>query len=363
MVKSPEGRESIRELYDKALIKAGDVHTLEVDAIGTILHDDCLIARLISKDYYLGYRKLKYQARNVDKNGAKYSLWPQRWTVEELDEMEDSDPTTFAQEMQNDPVSGKLSKFNKEDFRRWYVENDDYVLLDQDNRVISRGELRNCKAAIACDLAWEEKKESDDTVLLAGFITPQSDLLLDKYINEKGMRPDEFGDHLFAMEEKYRTITGKTVQIGFEKAKLEKVMKWLLKKEMRARGVFLCFKDLLWDKDKITRIVTRLQPRYKQNVIFHRSGMGELEYQLLRVPYGTHDDLADAAQGLVQLLQNAPSKPKHETPAEDEGFEFLQNLAVQSKTKKAAPSFFNIKATPTFGDGESNPIVVRKSRR
>jgi len=348
MVRSPEGRENIRDLFDNALVKAVDESNFEIDCIGTILHDDCLIARLVSLNHYLHYRKLLYRAKYKGPQSGKWmSLWPEKWSIDKLDQMEKDNPTSFAQEMQNDPVSGLLAKFKKEDFRYWYIENGDYVLMDQEGHITSRGQLSHCTAAIGNDLAWEEKKESDSTVIMGVYLTPNSDLLVDKYLCEKGVQPDQYEEYIFTMEEGYRKITGKTVAIGFEKAMLEKVMKWLLRKAMQRRNHFLWFKDVQWANDKITRIVTRLQARYKQNSIFHRKGMGDLEHQLLRVPSGTHDDLPDALQCAVQLLKYEPNKPKDTLKQEDEGFAFLRSLVSKDKPAKKEFSFGNKKYIPT----------------
>jgi len=331
MVRSPEGRENIRELFDKALMKAVDeAEEYDIDVIGTLLHDDCLIARLVNKKYYKDWRKLLYRAKyknNVTKDWA--SLWPEKWTLPKLEKMEKDDPTTFAQEMQNDPVSGLLSKFQKEDFRRWYIENNDYLLIGELGNIISRGALSSCKVAIGCDLAWEEKKENDESVIMPCYITPDSDILIDTYINQKGMKPDMFEAFIFPMVEKYMSITGKDVPIGFEKAALEKVMKWFLKQAMRRRNKFLTLKDVDWPADKISRLVSTLQPRYKQHTIYHKKGMGDLEYQLLRIPSGTHEDLCDALRVAVRLLEHAPNKPKNTIKSEDEGFDWLRNQILK----------------------------------
>ena len=49
------------------------------------------------------------------------------------------------------------------------------------------------------------------------------------------------------------------VQFGFEKAKLEKVMKWFSREAMRRRNKFLWFRDIEWGtRDKIEKIMTVL---------------------------------------------------------------------------------------------------------
>jgi hypothetical protein len=155
------------------------------------------------------------------------------------------------------------------------------------------------------------------------------------------MRPNEIEEILFTMEERLRLVTGNSVFIGFEKAALEKVMKWLLKEAMKKRNKYLLFRDLQWDMDKITRIVTRLQPRYAQHVIYHRQGMGELEHQLLRIPSGSHDDLPDALQGVVQLLEYPRGMKKKEE--QENEFDWWRRKAIEAKNPKKKHYMFGSK--------------------
>ena len=333
MVRSRDRRENLKNEFDDALIPAGDKKNCQYIFIGTILHDDSLMAKLVSKEHYPEYRKLLYRALN-DIKGEEVSLWEEKWSINDLKKIRSDKPSVFAKEYQNDPVSGALRKFNKQDFRYWTIENLEAVLFSSEGRIVSKYPLNICKAAISCDLAWEEKRESDFGVVFPGFLTPNADLLLETYICKKGMRPHEIEEILFSMEERLRALTGGSVPIGFEKAKLEKVMQYLLKQAMRKRNRYLIFKPLLWDIDKIQRIVTRLEPRYAQNTIYHRRNMGEYEHQLLRIPSGTHEDLPDAAQGLVQLLQY-PRSSKKKPVQEDNAFEWWRKQSMKlNKPKK-----------------------------
>ena len=324
MVRNSERRIELQELFDQVLMFLGDSMT-QIIVIGTILHDDSLLAKLVNKDNYKQFKKLFYQGRTTDKKGNPCSLWEQKWTLGDLKALEQADPVAFAKEIQNDPVSGLMEKFKKEDLRYWTIDNQIAILFGREGEVVSKFALSDCKAGIACDLAWAEKRESDFTAIIPGFLTPNCDLLVDDYICEKGMKPDAIEEILFSMEQRLRAITGSAVPIGFEKAQLEKVIKWLLGQAMRKRNHYLLLKDLMWDADKITRIVTRLQPRYAQHAIYHKRGMGELEHQLLRIPSGTHDDLVDCLQGLVQLLEYPKQKKK--VIKDDELFDKLRKFA------------------------------------
>lgn len=340
MVENPDRRIELQNLFDQVIMFAGEEGVTQIIVIGTILHDDSQLSKLLTIGQYKQFRKLLFKARNEDK-GEKKSLWVEKWSVKDLDKKEAQDPVSFAKEMQNDPVSGRRAKFHREDFRYWKIENMNYVLMGAENEVISRGELSTCKAAIACDLAWEEKRENDYSVILPAFLTPNADILVDSYICQKGLRPDEMEEVIFSMEQRLKSITKSPVYIGFEKAKLEKVMTWLLKIAMRKRNYYLNLKELQWDMDKIQRIVTRLQPRYTQHVIYHKHGMGELEHQLLRVPSGVHEDLPDALQGVVQLLEY-PKNPRKQPVPETE-FEWLRKKAIEAKKPRKQRYIFGQK--------------------
>lgn len=343
-VKNPVLRQEMKESFDQIIIPAGQKGECWYRVIGTIFHDDSLMAKLVSPREYTKWRKLLFRALNKENTPDEFSLWEEQWDLAWLHEKRATEPDVFAMEYQNDPVSGLLTKFHKDNWRYWYIEDNQAVLMDEANHVTARYELSSCKAAISCDLAIEEKRTSDDTVIMPGFLTPNSELLIDNYICEKGMEPSEFEEYIFAMEQKYRNITKKPVPIGFEKGKLEKFMKKWLQRSQRERNHFLLYKDLVWGADKIERIVTRLQPRYKQHMIFHRNGMGKLEHQLLRVPSGSHDDCADAAQGLVQLLQYAPtSKSPNDDKEKDNKFNQVRKWSIDHRKGNNRPFVFGNK--------------------
>jgi len=353
MVRNPERRRELKDLYDQVLLLAGERRKLQVISIGTILHDDSQMAKLVDPEQYPDFSKFCYRGLNITDKGEE-SLWEEKWTVPELKAKEAADPVTFAKEIQNDPVAGRVGAFKKDDFRYWKIDNLNYVLFGNESEVVARGSLTDCKAAIACDLAWDERREHDFSAIIPAFLTPQSDILVDHYLCKKGLRPDELEETLYAWEQRLRSITGGIVPIGMEKAKLEKVMRWLLKQAARKRNHYLILKDLLWDKDKITRITTRLASRYINHTIYHRQGMGELEYQLLRVPSGTHDDLPDALQGVVQLL-GIPKKVKREPDYDDE-FMWWRKLSIDSKKPKRDQYVFGSK-------GRRHGIPATKSFR
>ena len=347
MVKNPERRMELEKQFNEVLNYAGETGVTSIHVIGTILHDDSLLAKMLAPDNYKRFKKLFYRARNI-KDGVQVSLWDAKWSVADLNEMEKDEPASFAKEMQGDPSSGLLEGIQRKDFRYWRIENSSAVLMDENGSVSSRFNLADCKGGISYDLAWEEKRDSDFGVIFPAFITPNSDILFDDYFVKRGLRPGEFEESVFSMNARLESLTKKRVVNGFEKAKLEKVMKWWLGEAMRRRNKFLWLKDLQWDGDKIQRILTRLANRYSQHVIYHKKGMGDLENQLIRIRSVAHDDIADAAQGVVQLLQFAPTIKK--AVEVDNAFEFWRKQTRVYREKNKTAYVFGKKERPSFID-------------
>ena len=333
MVKNPERRLELKQLFDEALVPAGSP-AVQIVTIGTIFHDDALMAKLVSAHHYPEYYKLFFKA--LEDNGQ--SLWPEKWSIEYLNKLKKDKPNVFAKEYQNDPVAGTNTRFKRADFR-YYEERDGKLSLFDANGVVEKTySFSECRAAVACDLAWKEKRTSDSSVLMPGLLTPNSEILVGEYISKKGMRPNETGEYLFSFVDRYEKLTGSSVPVGFEKAMLENVTQWLLKQEMKKRNKFIITKELVWDADKNTRIETRLEPRFSQHVIYFKRSMGDLEHELERFPYGVHDDLCDCLQALVQLLQ-FPKKAAKGAIQGDDMFAKLRQLNIDHKYGKKETKF------------------------
>jgi hypothetical protein len=348
MVRNPERRQELEKQFNEVIKYAGDTETQTV-VIGTILHDDSLMAKLVSKDQYKDFRKLFFKAR-FEWKGSVHSIWPEKWTVEDLNKMENEDPVGFAKEMQGDPSSGSLETIRREDFRYWTIENNKAVLFNEDNSVHSMWDLKDCKAAIANDLAWEEKQSSDFAASVPGLLTPANDLLIDYYIEKKGLRPDELEEIMFNSSAKYEQLTGKRVPVGFEKAKLEKVMKWFLQEAQKRRNKWLWLKDVNWGtKDKIERIILRVGNRYAQHSVYHRKGMGSLENQLIRLRSVAHEDVAECVGMLAELLAHAPTQKKSVKP--EDKFEYLRKQTHLFRSKQQAKSVY------VFGQKKKTPTI------
>jgi hypothetical protein len=79
----------------------------------------------------------------------------------DLSDMEAEDPVGFAKEMQGDPSSGSMETILRKDFMRWDMVGGEAVLYNDRGEVGSRWSLKDCRAGIGIDLAWEEDQVAD----------------------------------------------------------------------------------------------------------------------------------------------------------------------------------------------------------
>lgn len=327
LVRSSGRRKTLREDFDNALVPAGDLETCDIWCIGTILHDDALMAKLVSQDEYQDYTKLFMQAA---KDEITYeSNWAEKWSSEYLRNLAKEKPAVFAKEYQNNPVSGEMCIFNKDSLRRWQTVNGNYILYGKDGNIEAKGSLKDCRAAIGCDLAWSDRRESDFSAIIPVLLTPENKYLVDDYYCQCRAKTDKIIALLFEYTKKYTELTGSAVQIGMEKSMIEQMTKWTAKQEMVKRNEYLTIKDIRWGADKVSRIQIVLEPKYHVGAMYHKSGMGELENQLLRFPAAKHDDALDALRAAVLLL--ATPKQKKVIVSDDDMFNKLREMTIAKK--------------------------------
>jgi hypothetical protein len=188
LVRSRELREDLHRKFKDAVEPSIDVSAdYRIVYIDTMKHYDSQLAKMLSDEMYTDFKKLRFKAVNIDKDGNEYALWEERFPLSELKRLEKEDPISFAKEYQGDPVTGQSATFNASDFMRWTINSDDYILYDIDGGILSRGSLRDCRVAIGYDLAWEEGRRHDFTAIVPCYLTPNNEILVDYYINENGV--------------------------------------------------------------------------------------------------------------------------------------------------------------------------------
>lgn len=117
-------RARLRRWFTKALIPTGKGGELLILVVGTILHADSLLARLLSKDHFDGWLKRRYAAQYDEGTGLPSPdgtriLWPEYWTAVQLAERRRMIGTlAYSQEYLNQPIDDESAVFRWE----WLVE-------------------------------------------------------------------------------------------------------------------------------------------------------------------------------------------------------------------------------------------------
>lgn len=320
-VESPEQRRKLENWFFKALMKIGQPDTVFI-VVGTILHYDSLLSRLLVKP---GWKGRKWQAvlkwspatklweewerifsdisqgkeaaevaadnyfeshREVMLAGTEV-LWPEMEPYYYLMKMRVSDgPAFFDSEKQNEPLNPEDQVFFEEWFQDW-----------EDGDV----DLEGVPHAGACDPSLGKRnKRNDPSAIMGGRMKNRMLYLTIADIEQR--RPDRIMDDILLYHDRdpFMKFRMETVQFQeFFARSLEQLSK--------DRGITLNIDDKTPNADKDLRII-RLQPWIKNGWIRFRPEHRELKRQLtLYRPKGRggHDDGPDALEMLLDLCEGA----------------------------------------------------------
>ena len=138
-VRSPEQRERLSHWLDHALVNALDIERGSLVWLGTLLHHDSALARLlkrISEGSLPHWQSIRLAA--LDDHGNP--LWPQRWTTQRLEQRrQEIGHAAFSQEYMNRPVSLAQQVFREGDFARFEASS---LAIRPDGILLGRERLR-----------------------------------------------------------------------------------------------------------------------------------------------------------------------------------------------------------------------------
>jgi predicted phage terminase large subunit-like protein len=245
-------------------------------------------------------------AKEKDVLGRKEgeALWPERFPVPYLAEMREADPRGFQALFQGSPTpeSGnffpaeKIKTYSKptdrppNDQLRFYMSSDHAVSTKQDRDktcVIPVGVDEHDNVWIMDDVFWERAP---------------ADVVVERMID------------LFA---KY-----KPMYHWAERGHISKSIGPFLRKRMIERQTYTAVEEIVPVQDKQTRAQS-MRARIAMGKVYMPSYAKwyiEAHDQLLKFPYGAHDDFADALAyiglGMAIMVKHHPAKAKQKGPAE-----------------------------------------------
>ena len=302
-VSSKDRREKLRRWFTQALLPAKSRNG-RVIITGTILHMDSLLKNISEnkvKDY-LPWQVLWYQAITKGDDGKETALWEEFKPLVELQGLRETDPETFAQEYQNNPTSGAMAVFSREEYQ--YFDDSD-IRTDSATGVVSVNN-NNLNILLTTDLALSEKEGADYTVFMITGMDESSNLYVLEYERFRSSDPYEQIDMLFYLLKKWSCEILTMEQVAFQKT-----FKRMLEYEMEKRTSFFYVHEI--SRQQIRKIfrIKSLKGPIKANKLFWQHDHIELEEELSQVSatsLGKHDDvidcLADAWEVQVELSED-----------------------------------------------------------
>lgn len=288
-VMNAERREKLRTWFVNALLPMGS-YDVKVRVVGTILHFDSLLERLLNDPTW---KSRRYRAHK-DFDDFSEILWEERFTEEELRSIRGSfiaqgNPEGYAQEMLNYPISAENAYFNKGDF-----------LVSPDG--VQNGNLIYYAAA---DLAISQKDKANPTAIVVGGLDEMGffhvvDVRKGRWDSEEIIR------ELFSVHKRY-----KPEMFGIERTHVAQTIGPFLNKRMRETGVYLNIVDLQPIGDKSSR-ARNMQAMMRTGVVhFDKSAewYGALEEEMLRFPKGANDDQVDC-MAYLGIMVNEMERPE-----------------------------------------------------
>lgn len=289
LVDSLDQSEKLRKWFWKALMPVLDGGRPQFIYIGNFLGPNCFlkeVLEMVERKELKYWHSRRYAATDnglLPSQGGQ-SIWPSKWTNELLAEKELENLHAFMCEYMNEPLPYGETLFDRE-WIKYYQE------LPQP-----------AKFYIVVDPAISDQQRADDTAIMVTATDTGNNLYAVEYQSEK-MTPHESMDILFDYVVKYRTP-----RVGVEKAGFQKAYVYMLRDEMKKRGVFFPIDELPADKSKRRR-AQPLVNRAQAGAMFIKPTHRKLEHQIISFTgknqgYGV-DDLVDCFSYAAQQAQEA----------------------------------------------------------
>ena len=164
--------------------------------------------------------------------------------------------------------------------------------------------------ALAVDPAISKKKSADQTAFALVSLHPGARYTIQRIDGYRGMTPQDTLATFFSLRKNLIATLPKdedgspTVPFacGVESVAYQEALNDLIVAEMAKSGDWFQLEKIKYTNEKKARILATLEPRYRNNLIFHSHKFLDYESQMDNFPRG-HDDLLDAVCMAIDLLE------------------------------------------------------------
>ncbi len=314
LVMNKERRDKMRRWFKGALLPCRADNGV-VRIVGTILHNDSLLERLMPNDSDKltirdglkthtsrkgMWKAVKYRAHNEDFSEL---LWASKKNAAEFkmlyeEAVKDGTTDIYSQEYLNVPLDEAVTFFKKGDFLGTTQEQ----------------KQQKMNHYITADLAISESERADYSVFIIAGVDEDKIIHVKDVIRER-MDGKEIVDTLLSLQNIYEPEA-----VGIEDMQVSKAIGPFLREEMIKNNTYLSLIPLKHGgKDKTTR-ARSIQARMRAHgVRFHKDSdwYAIFENECLTFPRGKHDDQVDAFAYLGLMLDKLIEAPTKEEIDDD----------------------------------------------
>lgn len=306
LVRSPSRRADLEAWLNGAVVPSLDPKRGQIIFIGTILHMDSLLNRVLDPELYPEYTQKRFAA--TLESGRP--LWPGRFDQETLDSIKDSYSSRgqlaqYFMEYMNDPIPQEDATFKQE-----YI-----TYFDPQTKPHKKSE--NITEVFVDLGGGSVKRGADPTAMIVMTISPTNEIFVIDYVNDKmGTDTKRIADELFRLNKVY-----KPRRFTIEKTMATNMLEASLREECKKRGTFLNIDYVTPTRGSSDRRgnmsdgkyqrIAAMEGAFKMQTIKILPWMKELKEQLFMFPRAKHDDLIDAlAYGYMYLTRRSKPQPK-----------------------------------------------------
>jgi predicted phage terminase large subunit-like protein len=336
MVMNAERREKFRKWFNGALLPSRSKDGI-VRIIGTILHMDSMLERLMPKPYDKHVLREELKEVGPSRNftySAKYKahnhdfsqiLWPayksKEWLQQERSTyLSQGMGEIYSQEYLNIPIDESSSLFRKADFREW--KEKDLV-------------GKPLHYYISCDLAVTLKQKADWSVFVVGGVDAESRLYILEVIKER-MDSLSICDTILSLNKRFDPEF-----VVMEKGMLTNSILPVLNQKMLAENNFVVLHTLTPSTDKVSRAQSIRARMRSGNVFFNKEAewFEPLLTEMSRFPRDIHDDQVDALSYLGLALDKFVEAPTPKEVEEEERYEALSESGFFDQGRSAITGY------------------------
>ena len=327
-VMNADRREKFRKWFNGALLPCRSKDGI-IRIVGTILHMDSMLERLMPKSYdktvirselkevnslrSFNY-SAKYKAHNHDFTEI---LWPayksKEWLQQErASYIAQGMGEVYSQEYLNIPIDETASLFRKADFREW--KEKDLV-------------GKPLHYYISCDLAVTLKQKADWTAFVIGGVDAEGKLYILEVIKER-MDSLTICDTILSLNKRFDPEF-----FVLEKGMLVNSILPVLNQKMISENNFAIIHTISPSTDKVTRAQSIRARMRSGNVFFNKEAewFDPLLLEMSRFPRDIHDDQVDAMSYLGLALDKFVEAPTAKEVEEEDREEALKEYGFMDQ--------------------------------